>query len=422
VTQIASHAADTPELEGPKRTPPHRWPPEADFWRLWLIGTVQFGVRWIEMLAIGVFVYQQTGSAFLVTMLTMLRVLPLALFGAFVGAASELFEGRTVLLFNAVALLATSVALALLAHTGQLAIWHLAVATFISGTIWSTDIPVRRLMIGKVVGTDRMAHAMVFDVGSNNASRMAGPAIGGVVLAAWGIEACFALGAALYLIAIMSAACIRYRNPVSADSAGFMLRSILDAIGLARRDRKLLGFFSITLIFNLFAWPSLSLIPVIGKDSLNLGPSGVGLLASMEGVGAITGVAAVYFLARPGHYAKLYVFSVGAYLVALTAFAMLPNAVLAGLALLIAGLGGSGFAITQSTLAFHAARPEMRGRILGLLAVSIGTGPLGFLQVGLWADAVGAQLAIIIMGCEGLLALALTYRFWREIRMGTAQD
>ena len=369
------------------------------------------------MLAIGVFVYQDTGSAFLVTMLTMLRVLPMALFGAFVGAAADLLEGRIVLLLNTLTLLATSVTIALLAYTDHLSIWHLAIATFISGTIWSTDIPLRRLMIGRVVGSARMAHAMVFDVGSNNASRMAGPAIGGVVLAAWGINGCFALGAVMYLVAILAATGIRYRNPLPSDGPGFLLRSIRDAIGMVRREKKLLGIFVITLIFNLFAWPSLSLIPVIGKDSLGLGPTGVGLLASMEGVGAIAGVLTVYFLGRPAYYPKLFIYSVMAYLVALTTFAMLPNASLAGFALLIAGLGGSGFSISQSTLAFHSASPEMRARILGLLSVSIGTGPIGFLQVGLLADAVGAQLAIIISGCEGLLALLLTRRLWREIRM-----
>jgi len=417
--QVSSQPAGAREQESPQATPPSRWPSEADFWRLWLIGAVQFSVRWIEMLAVGVFVYQETGSAFLVTMLTMLRVLPLALFGAFVGAAADLLEGRIVLLLNTLALLLTSLTIALLASTDHLAIWHLAVSTFISGTIWSTDMPMRRLMIGKVVGSARMAHAMVFDVGSSNASRMAGPAIGGAVLAAWGINGCFALGAAMYLVAILAAAGIRYRNPLSSDAPGFLLKNILDAVNLAGRDRKLLGIFAITLIFNLFAWPSLSLIPVIGKDSLNLGPTGVGLLASMEGVGAIAGAMTVYFLGRPAYYPKLYIYSVMSYLVALTTFAVLPHASLAGLALLIAGFGGSGFAITQSTLAFHSANPAMRGRILGLLSVAIGMGPIGFLQVGLLADALGAQLAIIILSAEGALALLLTRRFWREIRMGS---
>jgi MFS family permease len=396
---------------------PRRWPSEGDFWRLWLIGTVQFGVRWIEMLAVGIFVYQQTGSALLVTLLTLLRTLPLALFGAFVGALADRLEGRIVLLLNSLVLLATSATIALLAYTQHLAIWHLAVATFISGTMWSTDMGVRRLMIGRVVGAARMGHAMVFDAGANNISRMAGPAIGGVVLAAWGLHACFALGAMMYLLAAVAAVGIRYRNPVPAGAAGLLLRTIFDAADLMRRDRRLLGILAITLIFNLFAWPNLSLIPVIGKDSLALGPGGVGLLASMEGLGAIFGVVAVYFLGRPALYPKLYVYSVMAYLVAFTAFAMLPEPSAAGLALLIAGIGGSGFAITQSTLAFQSAKPEMRGRVLGLISVAIGTGPIGFLQLGLMADAFGAQLAIIISGCEGLLALLLTRRLWREIRI-----
>ena len=396
---------------------PSRWPAEPDFWRLWLIGAVQFAVRWIEMLAVGVFVYQQTGSALLVTVMTLLRVLPMALFGAFVGAAADILQGRIVLLLTSLTLLATSVTLALLAHAGHLAIWHLAVASLISGTVWSTDMPLRRLMIGLVVGADRMGQAMIFDVGSNNASRMAGPAIGGAVLVAFGIEGCFALGAVLYLVAILAAAGIRYRNPASSDGPGALLENVLGAIALVRRERRLAGLLVITVIFNLFGWPSLSLIPVIGADNLGLGPRGVGLLASMEGVGAIAGALTIHFLGKPTHYATLYIGSVMLYLAALAAFALLPSASLAGLVLLVAGLAGSGFAITQSTLVFQSVEPQMRARMLGLLSVSIGTGPLGFLQVGLLADAIGAPRAIVTASAAGMVALVLTRPFWREIKM-----
>jgi predicted MFS family arabinose efflux permease len=347
----------------------------------------------------------------------MLRVLPMALFGAFVGAAADMLQGRIVLLLSSLILLATSVTLALLAHAGHLAIWHLAVASLISGTVWSTDMPMRRLMIGRVVGADRMGQAMIFDVGSNNASRMAGPAIGGAVLVAFGIEGCFALGAILYLVAILAAAAIRYRNPASTDGPGPLLKNILGALALVKRERRLVGLFVITVIFNLFGWPSLSLIPVIGADNLALGPRGVGLLAAMEGAGAIAGVLTVHFLGRPAHYATLYIGSVMLYLTALALFAVLPSAPLAGLALLVTGLAGSGFAITQSTLVFQSVEPAMRARMLGLLSVAIGTGPLGFLQVGLLADAIGAQAAIITVSAGGVLALMLTRRFWREIRV-----
>ena len=183
-----------------------------------------------------------------------------------------------------------------------------------------------------------------------------------------------------------------------------------------RRERRLVGLLVITVIFNLFGWPSLSLIPVIGADNLGLGPRGVGLLASMEGVGAIAGVLTVHFLGKPAHYATLYIGSVMLYLAALAVFAVLPNASLAGLALLVTGVAGSGFAITQSTLVFQSVEPQMRARMLGLLSVSIGTGPLGFLQVGLLADAIGAQSAIITVSAIGMVALVLTRPFWREIR------
>ena len=393
-----------------------RWPAEPDFWRLWLIGAIQFGVRWIEMLAIAVSVYQTTGSALLVTLMAMLRVLPMALFGAFIGAGADRLEGRTALVVTTSVQVLTSMTIALLAFTGHIAIWHLAVATFINGTVWAGDNAFRRLMIGRVVGADRMSNAMTFDIGSSNVSRMAGPAIGGAVLAAWGIGGCFALGAVLYLVSVSAALGLRYRHQHRPESRGFLLHDILDALHLIKRDKHLIGILSITIIFNLFAWPILSLIPVIGHDNLHLGPSGVGFLASTEGVGAIAGVLMAFIFAEPEHQVKLYTYSVPIYVTALMLFALMPNPVLAGIALVIAGFGGSGFSITQSAIVFRSVQLGMRARMLGLLTVSIGTGPIGFLQVGMLADAIGAKYAILTIGTEGIIALLLTRRFWREIK------
>src|SRR5438067_1364965 len=94
----------------------------ADFRRLWMIGVVAFAVRWLEMLVVGVFVYQHTGSAFAVALMTMLRMLPMALFGAFIGAAAERIERRTTLIAAVLVMLTCSVCLAVLAYAGQLAV------------------------------------------------------------------------------------------------------------------------------------------------------------------------------------------------------------------------------------------------------------------------------------------------------------
>jgi MFS family permease len=152
-----------------------RLPGAADFWRLWLIGLIVFTVRWIEMLVFAVFAYQVTGSAFIVTMLTMLRMLPLALFGAFMGAVADRFDRRRALLVMPVILFAISMAAMMLAWAGRLEVWHLMALAFVNGMAWASDNAIRRVMIGDVVGGDGMATAMALDTGANNASRMLGP-------------------------------------------------------------------------------------------------------------------------------------------------------------------------------------------------------------------------------------------------------
>src|ERR1700676_2312500 len=127
-----------------------------DFWRLWFIGLVVFTVRWLETVAIGVVVYQRTGSAFLVAMMTMLRLLPMGLFGAFLGALAERFDRKITLIGVVILMGATSATLAILAWTGRLEVWHLALASFANGCGWATDNPVRRMMIGEVVGREHM--------------------------------------------------------------------------------------------------------------------------------------------------------------------------------------------------------------------------------------------------------------------------
>jgi MFS family permease len=377
---------------------------------------VQFSVRWIEMLAISIVVYQTTGSALLVTFMALLRVLPMALFGAFIGAVSDRIEGRTAMIVTASVQLLTSTSIALLAFSGTLETWHLAVSVFVNGVVWAGDNAFRRVMIGRVVGVDGMSHAMTFDIGAANVSRMAGPAIGGAVLATWGIGACFVVGAALYISSLTAALTLRYRHNQKLRNRGLILQGILDALRLIKGDYQLIGILAITVIFNLFAFPILSLVPVIGHDNLMLGPGAVGLLASMEGFGAIAGVIMMFVFADPRHQATLYTIAVPSYLLSLICFALLPNASLAGVALFIAGFGGSGFAVTQSALMFRSVSLEMRARMLGLLSVTIGTGPIGFVQIGWLSDVMGAKNAIVMVAIEGLFALVLTSRYWRAIK------
>lgn len=370
-------------------------------------------VRWVEMLVVAVFTYQITGSAFIVTMMTLLRLLPMALFGAFVGAIADRIDRRLGLLGVLIAVLLSSLAVAVLAFTGKLEVWHLAVSCFVSGTAWASDNALRRILIGDVVGADHMATAMALDSSANNASRMVGPAVGGLLIATAGIGAAFILSVGLYLIGIAATLGLHYRKHVVHVADVSMLGRIAEGLREVRRRRRLLGIYVITAIYNIFGWPFYSLVPVIGKDNLELGPEGVGILSSMDGVGAMVGAAWVILLARPRHYHALYVGAVAVFHLQMLGFALMSQPVFAGAFLTMTGMSGACFAVMQTTLIYRAVTPEMRSRMLGLLSVSIGVGPIGFLQVGLLAEALGARTAIMIIAVEGLVALLLTFPLWR---------
>jgi MFS family permease len=388
---------------------------EPDFRRLWLVGLVVFSVRWLEMLGVAVFAYQRTGSPFVVALLTMLRMLPMALFGALIGAAAERVERRNALVFVVALMLLCSMALAFLAWSDALEVWHLALASFISGLTWTTDNPVRRTMIGEVVGPERMSAAMSIDVGANNASRMLGPTVGGILLATLGIGGVFAVSVAGYLVAALVALRVCHRNTAALPTAAGVLERMIEGLVLVRRDPRLSGTMVITVIYNTFGWPFTSMIPVIGQDNLGLGPAGIGLLASMDGVGAFCGAILIALCAKPPHFARLYIGGVAIYLVMLPVFALSGFPPLAASVLLLTGLANSGFSIMQATLVYLAAPPEMRSRVFGVLSVCIGVGMVGFLHLGWLAGVLGAPWAIVTTGVEGLVALLLTRRWWRAV-------
>jgi MFS family permease len=389
-----------------------------DFRLLWLVGFVNFSVRWLEMIVVGVYVYRATGSPFDVALMTLLRMAPMALFGAVVGALAERIERRRALVAVVLVLLVTDAGLAALAVAGRLAVWHLAVASFINGIAWAADNPVRRVMIGESVGADRIGAAMSVDVGANNASRMLGPTVGGFLFATVGIAGVFTLSVVCYALAFAAALAIRHRNAATASPTGGAPARIIDGFRLIRTDRRVIGTLVVTVIYNVFAWPFTSLIPVIGQDSLKLGASGIGMLASMDGIGAFCGAIALALFARPTQYARLYIGGVFVYLVMVIAFALAPEVPLAGAALLMTGVSGAAFSVMQATLIYLAAPAAMRSRMYGVLSVCIGSGLIGFFVIGLLADAIGAPAATATTGLLGLGAMILSRPWWRGLAAG----
>ena len=385
------------------------------FRALWIAGGLNGVVRWLEFLAISVYVFQITGSAFQVALIGTLRLVPLALFGAFAGAVAERIGRRAVFLWCAGTMALVAAAQAVLVQAGQIALWHIAVGAFCSGVFWATDLPARRTMMAELAGTDRVAPAMGLDSATNNATRMLGPLLGGVLFELLGLGGAFVIAALLYLGCVLLV--VRVREERAAPSAARrMLASILDGLRIVRRDRAIVGTLAITVIFNVFGFPVVSMVPVIGKDELGLSPGLVGLLMGAEGAGALVGAVLAAFYARPAMFRRVYWGGCMLYLTMVLALGLATTAPLAGLCLLAVGVGGAGFATMQSTLVFLSAPPEARSRLMGVLSVFIGSSPIGFLHVGLLAEWLGAPTALLVMAGEGVVLLLLLW--WRvpEVR------
>lgn len=208
---------------------------------------------------------------------------------------------------------------------------------------------------------------------------------------------------------------IRIRSRTGITDTASVLQRVREGLAWVRGDRRMSDVLLVTVIFNVFGWPCLSMIPVLGKDHLNLGPEGVGLLAGIDGVGAFIGALAIASLSRPHWYTRVYVGGITLYMAALIAFATIPWVSLAGGALLLVGIGGAGFSVMQATLVYLHAPPEMRARIFGLLSVCIGVGPVGFFYLGFLSEVVGAQTATVALAAQGLLAILVARRWWRAI-------
>ena len=261
------------------------------FLRVWLTGVASGVARWLEMLVVGIFAFEVTGSPFLVALLVILRMIPLAAFGSVVGAFADRWPRRLVLAAGLALAALISGILFVLFWAGAAGYWHVALATFLSGVIWTTDMPFRRGILGDVAGGARIGAAMSLDSASNNANRMLGPLLGGVIYQAFGTGGAFALSMLLYGLAAAlvltvpaaTAATVRTGPPTR------VRRDLADAFRFVAGNSDVLRVLLVTVVFNLWAFPFVSMIPVIGHAELDLSAAGIGVLSALEGGGAFLG-------------------------------------------------------------------------------------------------------------------------------------
>ena len=387
---------------------------DAEFRRVWLIGGIAGGLRWLELLAISVYVLERTGSPSMVALITVARLAPMFLCGLPLGALADRYERKTLLLGGLVVLALTSAVLGVLAATGQVTLWQIAIGAFLNGVFFAGDYPVRRIISGEIAGADRLGAAMALESATSNATRMLGPAIGGLLLETIGLQGAYLLGAVLYLLGVVLLLRVDYRSMRFEGQARDILAALREGWRFVRARRVIVGTLMVTVVVNFWGFAYITMVPVIGERVLGLSAFPIGVLMSIEGFGALVGALLIGPLTKRRAYTRTYLVSSFAFLFAVLGFALSDWLPLSLGLNLICGISLAGFSVMQATIMFLVARPEIRSRVMGVLTVAIGAGPFGMLHLGWLAEQIGAAAAVQVMALEGLVALALTAVIWPE--------
>ena len=383
--------------------------------RLWMAGVAMNVVRGLEILAFALYALEATGSPLMVSLVTFVRFLPL-LFSALLAALVEAVDRRTVLWALFVLLVAVDATLLAAALTDLLDIRLALIAALASGVAWTFESPLRRTMLAEAAGMDRLSSVMGLEVFTNQLTRAMGPAIGGLLVETIGYAGVFAIGLGLQGIGLLCV--LRLPDGLRGPTAGRRgpgLAGLAEGLRLVAGHRVLLATMLVTIVFNLFSFPYVTLAPVIGERILDLSPAAIGLLLATEGMGGMTGAALIVLHARSSWFLPIYAWGAVLFAVGTTTLGVIVWPPLAFATLFVAGLGIAGFNGMQSMVPLLATPAALRVRVMGILTVCIGAGPFGFLLAGTLAEAFGAQNAQLIIGALALASLAAIGRRFPEL-------
>src|SRR5215475_2248111 len=378
-----------------------------DFLRLWLVGGFANAMRWLELLISGVFAYEVTGSALAATAVVAARQLPQLAFGAFAGAISEAVDRKVIVMLALIVPALVSTLLATLATTGDLALWHVALGNFVSGTMWSTEMSTRRRMVGEVAGPHRIVPAIALDSATNAATRMIGPLLGGLACQWLGMKGAYSLTALVQFAGAFAMAGLVHPQLTRPLALRRIAADIAEGLAYARTKRTIVLIYGVTIVTNAFAFAYSGLMAPLGLGAFHVSPALVGLLAAGEPIGALLGGALIALGVLRMDRHLMFAGGSAMFMVALIVMALSPSYWLALAVLILGGFGTAGFSNMQTTLMLTEAPIDMRSRLMGIVTVCIGTGPLGVLAAGALARELGPREAVLVMATLGLAAIAV---------------
>jgi MFS family permease len=357
-----------------------------------LIGT------WMQTVAQAWLVLEITNSEAALGVVTMLQFLPIMLFVLFAGVIADRVPKRDFLILTQLLAMTQALILAVLVLTDTVELWHVYILALMLGLANAFDLPTRQAFAIEMVGRGDLMNAVALNAGMFNGARLIGPAIGGFIIAALGVEAVFLLNGVSFAPVLLSLFLIRKGD---LHATGYkrseepVLKQLREGISYAWRTPAIRMIIIVVALVGTFGYNFTVLIPLLTKYVLGEGSVALGFLTAAMGFGALMSALVLAGRKAATHYSLF----AGA-----TAFTILLGAVAAStnlyltLALLV-GVGASStlFATTANTSIQLAAPDHLRARVVSLyMLLFAGSTPIGGLIMGLLADNLGTQWAVAI--------------------------
>ncbi|MGH7582151.1 MAG: MFS transporter [Gemmatimonadales bacterium] len=373
---------------------------------------------WITRVATSWLVYRLTGSAALLGVVGFAGQVPAFVLAPFAGVWIDRTNRRRLLVVTQALAMLQSLALAILALSGTIAVWHVLALQLFQGCINAFDMPGRQSFLHELV-EDRadLPNAIALNSSMVNGARLVGPTIAGLLIAATGEGWCFLLDAVSYLAVIGSLLAMRLPAHVVKGGGSRLLHDLRQGVHYAFAFLPIRAVLMLLALVCLTGVPYTVLMPVIAVTTLHGGPHTYGFLMGATGVGALVG--AIYLASRTsvlglGRIIPLAAILFGAGLIT---FALSHSLAMSLFLLLFAGGGFMVLMAASNTLLQTLVREEMRGRVMAFYTMAfMGTTPFGSLVAGVLAERIGAPRTIMIGGAACLVGGAAFFGVLPAVR------
>ncbi len=372
------------------------------FLYLWLGMVVMMGGLQMQMLAQSYLVYDITGSASLLGLVSAGSAIPLLGLSLFGGAIADRLERKRIIQAGQAVSMVLALVVGAAITTNTITWYYLMAASVVSGATFAFMMPARQAIIPQLVGQDQVTNAIALSSAGMSAMTLASPAIAGVLYALLGPDKVYYIVSGMGLCAVLLTGLIPKTSvrPRKADAA--MVRDIADGLSYVRHSPLVLVLLIISLATALLAMPIRSLMPVFVVDVYHRGSESMGLLLAFTGAGALVGS---LFIASLGRWRRGLLLILGSFVsgIALLLLAVVPHYLAAAAIMIILGLGDSVRRTLNQSLVMEEVEDQYRGRVMSVFMMNFGLTPLGVLPAGVVADLLGGQVA---MGILAVLLLA----------------